>query len=266
MLPIDTDQIWQEVVGSDMGLQDWCILLGYRGSMAHGMYVPNTDPDSIDDIDLMGVCVLPLDYYFGLKEYGSRGTREITRDPFDVVIYEVRKMIRLLAQGNPNVLSLLWLDNYMRITQAGRMLVENRHLFMCKNIYNSFIGYAHSQLQRMTRFEHKGYMGEKRKQLVEKHGFDARNASHLIRLLKMGIEALDTGELIVRRPDAEELLAIKRGEWSLEKVQSEAEVLFDACRAAKGQSPLPDSPDRDAINKLCVKVIIAASDREDIHE
>jgi len=30
------------------------IFLGYRGSIAHGMYVPNSDPNSIDDKDIMG--------------------------------------------------------------------------------------------------------------------------------------------------------------------------------------------------------------------
>lgn len=34
-------------------------LVGYRGSIAHGMYVPNTDPNSIDDKDVMGVCIPP---------------------------------------------------------------------------------------------------------------------------------------------------------------------------------------------------------------
>ena len=33
------------------------ILMAYRGSIAHGMYTPSTDPDSIDDKDLMGVCL-----------------------------------------------------------------------------------------------------------------------------------------------------------------------------------------------------------------
>jgi len=29
-------------------------LLAYRGSIAHNMYVPDSDPNSIDDVDLMG--------------------------------------------------------------------------------------------------------------------------------------------------------------------------------------------------------------------
>ncbi|MDD5675043.1 MAG: hypothetical protein PHC61_12815 [Chitinivibrionales bacterium] len=33
------------------------MLLGYVGSIAHGTYVPKNDPDSIDDQDILGVCV-----------------------------------------------------------------------------------------------------------------------------------------------------------------------------------------------------------------
>jgi predicted nucleotidyltransferase len=222
------------------------------------MYVPNTDPNSFDDVDLMGVCVPPRDYYLGLMEYGSRGTREIVRDPWDVVVYEARKMIGLLANGNPNVLSLLWLDDYLRQTPAGALLVSNRDLFMGKHMYHSYIGYAHGQLKRMTRHEHHGYMGEKRKQLVAKHGYDTKNAAHLIRLLRMGIEALSTGRIVVRRDDAEELLAIKHGALALEEVQSMADALFAECREAKSASILPERPDADAVNALCVEVVDAA--------
>jgi len=49
-------------------------------------------------------------------------------------------------------------------------------------------------LSQLRRFQKKGenigYLGDKRKQLVLKHGYDAKNAAHLIRLLRMGIEFL----------------------------------------------------------------------------
>lgn len=41
-------------------LKEWSVCLAYRGSVAHNMYVPSTDPDSIDDKDLMSICVPPL--------------------------------------------------------------------------------------------------------------------------------------------------------------------------------------------------------------
>jgi len=57
------------------------------------------------------------------------------------------------------------------------------------------------------------------------HGFDVKHAMHLVRLLRMGKEILTTGSLHVRRPDAAELLAIRAGEWSYDRLVGEAETL-----------------------------------------
>ena len=67
----------KEIEVKNKELTDWNILSFWRGSMAHGTYVPKENPDSIDDKDLMYVIVPPIDYYFGLKTYGSHGTKEI---------------------------------------------------------------------------------------------------------------------------------------------------------------------------------------------
>jgi len=48
----------------------------------------------------------------------------------------------------------------------------------------------------------------------------------------------------VRRHDSHDLLAIKRGEWSLEKVKAESDELFGLARTAYVNSPLPNEPDR----------------------
>ena len=46
-------------------LPEGLISLCWRGSVAHGMYVPKADPNSIDDKDLMGIYVGPLEHYLG---------------------------------------------------------------------------------------------------------------------------------------------------------------------------------------------------------
>ncbi len=249
------------IIEREPGLGDWCILHAYRGSIAHGMYEPNSEPGSIDDKDTMAVCVPPIEYYFGLREYGSRGTREITEDPWDIVIYEVRKVVRLLAQGNPNVLSLLWLPQglYIKKTDPGSLLIDNRDCFTGRHVYKPFVGYANAQLIKMERGSKEGYMGAKRKRLVEKYGYDTKNAAHLVRLLRMGIEFLRDGELTVDRGgyDANELLAIKHGEWSLERVKEEAERLFRRAEDAMDRSTLPPRPNMDRVNRLCVDVVEA---------
>src|SRR3954469_1208655 len=106
------------------------VLVGYRGSIAHGTYAPNSEPTSIDDKDVMGLVVAPPEVYYGLTDYGSRGTLEIGKstDEWAVVLYDVRKGVRLLLNGNPNVLSLLWLPENLYIYRSplGQKLIENR--------------------------------------------------------------------------------------------------------------------------------------------
>lgn len=248
--------------------------LAYRGSVAHNMFVPKSDPNSIDDIDLMGFVFGRESDYFGLTEWGSRGTKEIKVGAWDVVLYEIRKAVRLLLQGNPNILSMLWVSPEHKLIYDApyRALIEHRDLFVGKHIYNAFAGYAHAQLEKMgvrnpaelreylaiiaemkyrgihpnhkgevfpeperatgelrnvaawnseklykrlvhyhKKGKNLGYMGGKRKQLVLEYGYDCKNAAHLIRLLRMCVEFLDTGTLVVKRPDAAELLSIKTG-------------------------------------------------------
>lgn len=231
---------------------DDLIFLGYRGSIAHGMYIPN----SVDDKDIMGVFIADASHYIGTKK--QKETREKWYKEWDCVYYELLKLANLLEKGNPNVLSLLWLDEKHVIykTPVWDVFVENRDIFSSKQVYHSFVGYAHGQLHRMTHYSFDGYMGKKRKELVEKIGYDCKNAAHLIRLLKMGIEFLTEGILYVeRKNDAVQLLEIKRGEWSLGTVLKEADRLFNLCEQAYIYSPLPAKPNSEKINELCIEIL-----------
>jgi predicted nucleotidyltransferase len=230
------------------------ILLGYMGSIAHGTYIPSTDPNCIDDKDIMGICIANESVYLGLGKFEQK---ESKYKEWDSVVYEIRKIFRLLLKGNPNVLGLLWLPehNYIYIGEQGKRIIFNRGMFVSKEAYYSFSGYAHGQLHRMTHGAFKGYMGDKRKRLVDKFGYDCKNAAHLIRLLRMGIEFLTTGELHVFRNDACELKDIKTGKWSLEKVQTEADDLFKLANEAFVRSPLPPKPDYDGAERLLIEIL-----------
>lgn len=71
---------------------------------------------------------------------------------------------------------------------------------------------------------------EVRSELEEQHGYDTKHAMHLVRLLRMGVEALRDGELLVKRPDADELLAIRNGAWTYEEVVKYAEHMDEMVR------------------------------------
>ena len=176
---------------------------------------------------------------------------------WDVLVYDFRKFIRLLMKANPNVLSALWTPDHLilRNTDIFRRLVKEKDIFSSKKIYKSFCGYSQAQLYKMEHTAYKGYMGEKRKALVDKFGYDCKNAAHLIRLQRQGTEFLETGKLKVVRDDADQLIQIKTGQWSIEKVKSEAKKGFIKMQKAYEESTLPEDINGEDINDLVVTLL-----------
>ncbi len=229
------------------------ILLGYRGSISHGTYIPS-EREGIDDKDVLGILIPPEKYIFGLSKFEQIEEQE---EEWDTVVYEIRKIFKLLLKANPNVLCLLWLEDndYIKITELGQRIIDNRDIFVSKQAYHTFSGYAYSTLSKIEKNTFKGYMGEKRKKLVERVGYDSKNASHLIRLLRMGHEFLTEGRLYVKRKDAPELIDIKQGRWELERVIEVAKKEFALVKEAYIHSKIPDQPDYDKAEKLCINII-----------
>ena len=86
--------------------------------------------------------------------------------------------------------------------------------------------------------------------LEEKSGYDTKHASHLVRLMRMGWEILTLGKVIVKRPDREEILAIKNGGWSYDRVMEYAKEMQSRLDSAYTITKLPKSVDGEKINKL----------------
>lgn len=83
-----------------------------------------------------------------------------------------------------------------------------------------------------------------RGELEEKFGYDTKHAMHLVRLLRMGVEILRDGEVVVKRSDAEELLAIRNGAWTYEEVVKYAGEMDREVREVwYNKTSLPKKPD-----------------------
>lgn len=221
-------------------LQNTLQMVCYVGSHSHGTYVPSDS--NLDDTDYMLVVLPPARRLLGLHKW-EHWTYQVGH--LDVVAYSLEKYLRLVLKSNPNVLGTLYLreEDYLWRATAFLSLQENRHRLASLNAYPAFCGYAQAQLKRLEGGAYRGYMGAERKLLVDKFGYDPKNAAHLIRLWRMGLEFVETGELTVYRPDREELKAIKRGEWSLDAIRLEARILEKKMQVAKHNSPLQKEPD-----------------------
>lgn len=90
--------------------------------------------------------------------------------------------------------------------------------------------------------------------LEARFGYDTKHAMHLIRLMRMGAEALESGTLLVRRPDAEALRAIRAGALGFDALLEEAAALRARVGAAAATSTLPTSIDRAAVDALVLEL------------
>lgn len=128
-------------------------------------------------------------------------------------------------------------DNFIEIMQKERQYLSAKLEF--------------DQYQNWKKTRNKG-----RSALEEKYGYDTKHAYHLVRLIRMCREVLTTGKVIVKRPDREELLTIRNGAWSYEKLIEFAESEEQALNILYASSnALPKIPDKDKIDKLAIELV-----------
>lgn len=107
-----------------------------------------------------------------------------------------------------------------------------------------FAEYTHAMNEHDKFWEWFANRNRDRLSMEQEFGFDGKHAMHLVRLLRMGVEALETGVLNVKRPDAEELLSIRRGAWTYEQVLDHAHELDAKIKgSALANTSLPSSVD-----------------------
>ncbi|MGD2181519.1 nucleotidyltransferase domain-containing protein [Lusitaniella coriacea] len=97
-----------------------------------------------------------------------------------------------------------------------------------------------------------------RAEMEARVGYDCKFAMQAIRLLKTGIEILQTEEVIVDRRkagDAAELLAIKQGKHSYEEAMNMATTLYKNLDLAAQNSTLPASVNREVVDELCIELV-----------
>ena len=94
-----------------------------------------------------------------------------------------------------------------------------------------------------------------RSELVLKHGYDTKFASHLIRLLTEGISLLKDGELTFPLYNVEEILDIKKGKWTIEEIIQRADDLEAQLNNVLVDSTLPATPYFKDIEKLTIDMV-----------
>ncbi len=149
--------------------------------------------------------------------------------PRDFDITEYRDDYRLIPYGREvfGVYSAPGYQLYDSIHKLNTTFEGDRHefgppLFLIK--WNKE-EYKTAKERHHNYWEWKKNRNVARGDLEEAHGYDTKHAMHLVRLLRMGVEALRDEEIVVKRPDADELLAIRNGAWTYEEIVAYAEKM-----------------------------------------
>lgn len=91
---------------------------------------------------------------------------------------------------------------------------------------------------------------------IKGHGqkIDGKNMLHCRRLLDMAYEIATEGTIKVRRPNAEELLKIRKGEYDLKTILDKANEDVVKLNEVYKNSNLPDEVDREFVNDLLIQI------------
>lgn len=143
------------------------ILLGLAGSYSYGTNIGTSD------IDIRGITLNQKSDLIGLTQF-----EQYVDENTDTVIYAFNKMVMLLLSCNPNMIELLGLhpEHYLYLNDIGRLLLDQRKLFLSRRAINSFGGYADAQLRRLQNALARDTFPQSEK---EQHIFNSvRNAMH----------------------------------------------------------------------------------------
>ncbi len=223
------------------------LLLVEAGSHAYGLATPESDHDT------RGVYVMPTAaYLFGLVR-----AKPIKSADEDRVLWDLRQFVALAAGANTQALEVLYAPetSVLGASPEGKLLRQERALFLSKGIFRVVSGYALSEYRRAIG-EGTRKLGALRKTHIERYGYSPKNASHCLRLLSAGIIALTTGQFPVHVDDQDDrrfLLDLKRGNVERDDFEVQFQRLDRELKAAHATSTLPEKVDRAAINELAVR-------------
>jgi predicted nucleotidyltransferase len=218
------------------------------------------------DLDIYGFCIPPREFTFPhlAGEIAGFGTQKQRFDQwsehhipnpdgkdvtYDFALYSIVKYFDLCMVNNPNMIDSLFTPRrcVLHSTAIGEYVRENRKMFLHKGAWHKFKGYAYSQMAKIKNKVNSS--NAKRAETIEKFGYDLKFAYHLVRLLSECEQILVEHDLDLER-NREQLKSIRRGEWTLEQIESyftEKEKILEMQYAT---STLPHSPDEEAIKTI----------------
>ena len=234
------------------------------GSQAYGV----SSNDS--DWDIYGFCVPDKENLFPhlTGEIRGFGTQVVSFDQFqkhhiasmcgqreyDVTIFNIVKFFQLSMDNNPNIVDSLFTPDRCILHQnnVGKLVRDNRTIFLHKGSWHKFKGYAYSQLSKIGAKANAS--NPKRQASILEFGYDVKFAYHVVRLLDECEQILATGTLNLEQ-NREQLKSIRRGEWTLDQINAHFKNKEVELEQLYRTSTLQHSPDETKIKALLMQCL-----------
>jgi predicted nucleotidyltransferase len=230
-------------------IQERChpLLIGYGGSIAYGLDTPESD------IDIRGIFLNPPEEWIGLQPEAE----QLRPEDSDTVLYGLRKGMKLLLNGNPNVIELLGLhpEHILYCSDEGKMILDNASVFLSQKAASTFGAFAVNLRRQIQKQVNEGKTDAKTL---------SKEMTHLIRVYAMGSELLEDGRITVYRTYEHDLLMDIRAGKYLDTHQvptADYERLLenykDAFNTAMTRTCLPAEPDWEKANAMTMEIVKA---------
>jgi len=173
---------------------------------------------------------------------------------YDIQIFNIVKFFNLTMLGNPNMIDCLYVPSncILHMTELGTLVRENRNLFLSKICKVKMSSYAYSELRKIESKAHSG--SEKRKELIDKYGYDCKHAYHVIRLIFEAEQILEEHDLDLTR-NSEMLKSIRSGNWTLEQIKAKFYEKEKHLEELYSRSTLRTLPAEEEIKNLLFKCL-----------
>jgi hypothetical protein len=122
----------------------WLIYETIAGSRAYGLDTPASDTD------IRGVFILPKALYYSLDYIP-----QVANERNDVVYYEMKRFVELLARNNPNIMELLAIPRQFILHRDELMDQLAQEIFLSKLCEKTFANYAFTQIKKAYGLEKK---------------------------------------------------------------------------------------------------------------
>lgn len=207
-----------------MATQTWI-----TGSTMYGL----TNSDS--DIDYTSVTHDWSTYFHPFKK------REYTKtsDDNNTVTHSLTKFVRLLVKGNFTVVEMLYYEPLIKHPLIDNLVQRVKPYAITGRVAGGYMGYINSQNYKALRSSGKG-LSDRRREGIEKFGYDPKFASHLVRGVYTLQGVLETGKFHFLTPEEKaSIMVVKNGEASKEGVEELLQDIIQKLDTTYNSTELP---------------------------